>query len=116
MLNADSSFQIRHLHCRQCRLETLVAHLQTSTVDGLLQRLAGEDAEGVWNAGFLRRLPDATGDFVDDDVVVSSVSAKQAAEADDGIVFTSFGEGASGGGNFKRAGNADDGDVFPRGT
>lgn len=68
------------------------------------------------NAGLLRGLSDATSDFVDHDIVVGCVATKQAAEADNGIVFPGFGESASGGGNFERARDADDGDVVIPGT
>ncbi len=64
------------------------------------------------DAGFLRGLPYPTRDFVHDDIVVGRVAAQQATEADDGMVFSSLGEGAGGGGDFERAGNTDDGDVF----
>lgn len=42
------------------------------------------------DARFLRRLPDAASDFVDDDVVVGSVAAEKASETDDGVVLTGF--------------------------
>ena len=64
------------------------------------------------DASFLRGLSDAASDFVDDDVVVGCVSAEKAAEADDGVVFSRFGESAGGGRDFEGTGDADDGDVF----
>src|SRR5713226_7441281 len=59
------------------------------------------------HARLLRRLSDAAGHFVDDYVVVSCVAAKQAAQADDGVVFFGFGQRARGRGNFEGAGDAD---------
>jgi hypothetical protein len=56
----------------------------------LVQGFAGEDTEGVRDAGFLRGLSDAASDFVDDDIVMGSVSAEQAAKADDSVVFPGF--------------------------
>lgn len=112
MLSADGVLKIRHLHRRQRRFETFISHFQTSAVNGLFEGLAGQDAKRVRDAGFLRRLSYAARDFVDDDIVVGSVSAKQAAKTDNRVVFFGFSEGASGGGNFERAGHANDGDVL----
>ena len=111
-LTADGRLQIGHLDCRQRRLEAFVAHLQTGAVDSLLERVAGENAEGMWHAGLLRGLPDSTGDFVDDHVVVSGVATQQATEADDGIVFLGFSQGAGGGRDFEGARDADKLDIF----
>ncbi len=110
-LTTDDCFQVCHLHRRQRRFQSLVAHLQSGAVDSLLQVFAGENTEGVRHSGFLRGLADAAGDFVDDDVVVRGVAAQQAAQADDCIVFFGLGKGAGSGRNFERAGDADDFDV-----
>ena len=107
----DCSLQIRHLNRRQRRVESLVAHLQARAIDGLLQRVTGENTECVGDAGFLCRLANPACDFVDDDVIMRGVSTQQAAETDDGVVFASFGERARGGGNLERAGNANNIDV-----
>jgi len=111
-LRADGFLQIRHLHRGQRRLEAFVAHLQPGAVDGLFKRLTGEDAKGMGNAGFLRRLSDAAGDLVDDDVIVGGVAAQETAQTDDRVILPGLGESAGGGGNFEGAGNSDDGDVF----
>ena len=116
MLGADGLPQIRHLHRGECRFETFVAHLQASAVDGLFQRFAGEDAESVRDTGFLGGLSDAASDFIDDDIVVGGVSAEQATEADDGIIFFAFGESTGGGWDFESAGDADDDDVLVLGA
>src|SRR5581483_6700126 len=82
---SDNVFQIRHLHRRERRLESLVAALEAGAVDGLLERVAGEDAESMGHAGFLGRLADAAGALVGDHVVVRGVAAEQAPKADDGV-------------------------------
>ncbi len=98
-----SFLQICHLHRRQRRFEPFVAALQAGAVDGLLQRVAGQDTEGVWNTGILCGLADSARDFVGDYVVMGSVAAEKAADADDGVVLASLGEGAGSGGNLKRS-------------
>jgi len=107
-LTTDDCFQVCHLHRRQRRFETFVAHLQASAIDGLLQGLTSEDAEGVRNSRFLRRLADAARDFVNDDVVMGGVASQQATEADDGVVLLGFGKRACCRWNFESAGDADD--------
>ena len=104
--------QIRHFDRRHGRFEALVAHLQSSSIDRLLQRVAGENAECMWNASFLRGLSNAAPALVHNHVVVSSVPAKQATEADDRIVLPGFGQGAGSRGDFEGAGNTNDIDVF----
>src|SRR5262249_3351070 len=107
MPSADCFLQIRHLHRGERSLETLVAHLQPGAINRLLKRLACEHAEGMRYSGLLRRLTNPARDLVNDHVVMGSVTAQQATEADDGIVFAGFSEGAGGRGNFEGAGNAD---------
>ena len=111
-LRADSCIQRRHLHRRQGRLESLVAHLQPRPVDGLLQSLTGKDAEGVRHARLLRRLPNAARDFIDDHVVMRGVAAEQAAKADDGVILFRLRQRPCRGRNFKRPRHTDDLDVF----
>src|SRR6185437_3483383 len=88
MLTADGSLQIRHLHRRQRRLESLVAHLQSGAINGLLERFARENSEGMRHSGFLRGLSNTPRDFVDDDVVVRGIAAQKASDTDDGVVFS----------------------------
>ncbi len=68
------------------------------------------------HTGFLRGLSDAASDLVDDDVIVGGVAAKQASDADDGVVFFCLGESAGGGGDFEGSGDADDINVFLAGA
>ena len=75
---ADNLFQIRHLHRGQRRFKSLVAHLQAGAIDGLFERVAGKNAERVWNSSLLRRLPNAARDLVDDHVVMGGIPAQQA--------------------------------------
>src|SRR5207248_597221 len=77
----------------------------------LFQRVTGEDTESMRHSGFLRRLPNPSRDLVHDHVIVGRISAEQASEANDAIVFLGFGERAGGGGDFEGAGYADDFDV-----
>jgi hypothetical protein len=104
--------QRSHLNRRLGGFESLVAHLQSGAVDRLLQIFAGEDAERVWHPGFLRGLSDAARDLVDDNVVVGGVSAQQATDANDGIVFPCFRKSAGGRRDFKRTGHTNDMDIF----
>ena len=60
------------------------------------------------HSGFLSGLANPASDFVDDDIVVRSVTAQQAAQADDGVVFFCFRERASRGWDFEGAGDPDD--------
>ena len=112
LTTTDSLLQIRHLYRRQRSFEAFVSHLQTGAVDGLFQRFAGEHAESVGHAGLLRGLPDAARDFIDDDIVMRRIAAKQATEADDRVVFLRFSQRASGRRNLKRTRHADDLNVF----
>jgi hypothetical protein len=92
--------------------EAFVAGFEAGAIEGLLQGFAGENAEGVGDAGLLLGLADAAGDLVVDGLVVGGFAAEEAAEGDDGVEFFGFGEGASGGGNLPGAGDADDFDVL----
>jgi hypothetical protein len=91
--------------------EALVSGFEAGAVEGLFEGLAGEDAEGVGDAGVLLRLADAAGDLVVDGFVVGGFAAEETAEGDDGVEFFGFGEGAGGRGDLPCAGDADDLDV-----
>ena len=67
--------------------EAFVAGFEAGAVEGLLEGFAGEDAEGVGDAGLLLGLADAAGDFVVDGFVVGGFAAEEAAEGDDGVEF-----------------------------
>ena len=107
----DGFFQIRHLNRRKRGFESLIAHLQSGTIDRLFEILASEHTECMRHSSFLRRLSNPPRDFVDDYVVMRSIPANQAAQADDGIVFFSFSKGASRGRNFESARDPDNFDV-----
>src|SRR5437764_11938203 len=94
---ADSLFEIRHLRRGQGCFKSLVAHLQAGAIDGLFERVAGEDAESMRHASLLRRLPNAARDLVHDDDVMRGIAAQQASEADDGAVLLGFSRRACGG-------------------
>ena len=108
----DGPFQIRDLDGRQCSFESLVPHLQPGAIDGLFEGVTGENAESMRNARLLGGLSDAASALVDNHVVMRGIAAKKTSDADDGVVFLCFGEGASCGRNFECAGHADDVDVF----
>jgi|KBSMisStaDraftv2_1062788.scaffolds.fasta_scaffold24740_3 hypothetical protein len=76
MLIADRFFQIRHLNRSQRRFESFVAHLQARAINRLLQRVTGEDSECMRHSGFLGGLPNAARNFVDNDIVVGSISSQ----------------------------------------
>jgi len=100
-----------HLDGGDGGLEALVASFEAGAVEGLLEGLAGEDTEGVGDAGVLLGLTDAAGDFVVDGLVVGGFAAEETAESDDGVEFFRFGEGAGRGGDLPGSGDADDLDV-----
>jgi hypothetical protein len=91
--------------------EALVARLDAGAVERLLQRFAGEHAEGVGDARLLLRLADAARDLVVDGLVVGGFAAEQAAEVMMASQFFGLGQGAGGGGDLPRTGDADDLDV-----
>src|SRR5262249_424309 len=103
----DCLFQIRHLYSCECCFKPLVTHFQTSAIDRLLQRVAGQNTKGVRDSCLLRRLPNTTRYLVDDDVVVSRVTAQQTTKADDRVVFASLSERARSRGNFEGTGYPD---------
>ncbi len=88
--------------------EAFVAGFEAGSVEGLFEGFAGEDAEGVGDAGLLLGLADSAGDFVVDGLVVGGFAAEEAAEGDDGVEFFRFGQGAGGGGYLPCSGDADD--------
>src|SRR6266702_4231664 len=105
-----------HLDGGDGGLEAFVSGFEAGAVEGLLEGLAGEDAEGVGGAGLLLGLADAAGDLVVDGLVVGGLAAEEAAEGDDGVELLCFGffhlcEGAGGGGDLPGSGDADDLDV-----
>ncbi len=83
-LRADSCFQRRHLHRRQCRLKSLVSHLQSSAIDRLLQSLASQHPKRMRHARLLRGLPNPPRNLIDDDVVMRRIPAQQTTQTKDG--------------------------------
>src|ERR1700722_19065902 len=75
-------------------LKALVPALDSGAVQGLLQSFAGEHAEAVRNAGLLLGLPDSACNLVVDGLVVSSFSAQQTSQRDNGVHATGGGAGA----------------------
>ena len=77
--------QLRHLHRRQGSVVTLVARFQPGAINGLLQRVAGQNTEGMRHPGLLRCLADAARHLVGNDFVMIRFTANQAPETDDGL-------------------------------
>jgi hypothetical protein len=111
-LTADCFFQIRHLHCGERGFKALVAGLEPGAIDCLLERVTGEHAERMRYSSLLGGLTNASRDLIGDHVVVCSVSAKKAADADDGVVFARLSERAGGGRDLESAGDTDEIDVL----
>jgi hypothetical protein len=65
--------------------EAFIASFEAGAVEGLLESFAGQDAEGVGDAGLLLGLADAASDFGVDGLVVGGFAAEEAAEGDDGV-------------------------------
>src|SRR5438477_12661176 len=82
----DGFAQRRHLDGGERGFVSFITALQTGTIDGLLERLAGQNAVGVRDAGLLRGLSDAARDFSRDVLVVGGVAADDAAETEDSVV------------------------------
>jgi hypothetical protein len=88
--------------------EAFVSGFEAGSVEGLLEGLAGEDAEGVGDAGLLLGLAYAAGDLVVDGLVVGGFSAQKAAQGYDGVDMAGSSAGAGSSGNFPCAGDAHD--------
>src|SRR5579871_2856075 len=108
----DCLLQRSHFNCRQGRLESLVTALQAGAINGLLQRITGQNAECVRDSRILRRLADAARDFICDHIVMRRVAAKKAAETDDRIEFLRKRQLASRRGNFEATRHANNPDVL----
>src|SRR5262245_60329556 len=82
--------QIHHLDGRKRRVGALVARFATGAVDGLVERVAGEDAENDRNAGGAAGLRDAASGAAGDVIVMIGVAADDGAQTNDGdVVFRS---------------------------
>ena len=88
--------------------EALVTCFEASAVESLLEGFAGEDTEGMGDAGVLLGLADAAGYFVVDGLVVGGFATEEAAEGDNGVEFFGLGQGAGGGGNLPGSGDTND--------
>src|ERR1700722_5910840 len=109
---ADRCPEIHHLHRRQRRLKSFVAHFQPCAINRLLQRFASEDSERVRDSSLLSRLADAARNLVHNDVVVRRVAAQQTADANNRMVFPSLRELARGDRDFKRTRDSNERNVF----
>lgn len=91
---------------------TLVAAFETGAGDGLLEGIAGEDAEDHGDTCIHLRELDAARGFGADVVVVGSFAAEDAANADDGVAGGGLREAFCGDGDLERAGHLDNFDLF----
>ena len=100
-----------HLNRGKPGVEAFVATFQAGTIDGLLERVAGEHTKNHWHAGIKLRELDAAGGFRANVIVMRSLAAQNAADADDGLAAAGFGKFFGGDGNFERAGDPDEFDL-----
>src|SRR5208282_692585 len=110
----DSLLQVCHFDRGQRCLESLVAHLQASAINRLLQRFASQHTERMRNARLLRRLPNPPRNFIDDHVVMRRIAAQQTANANDGVVLPSLGQRSCRQRNLKSPRHANQRDIFLR--
>src|SRR5712672_1106029 len=100
--------KLGHLDGGEASFKTFVAAFESSAVDGLLERVAGEHAENYWKAGVhLRELQTASG-FGANVIVMRGFAAQDAANGDERIITAGGGEFFRCEGQFESPGNVDD--------
>ncbi len=104
--------QVGHFDGGEPRVVALVSALQSRAVDGLLERVAGEDAKNNRNAGIELRELHAARDFARDVVKMRGLAAQNAADGDHRVGASALGQFFRRERNFKRTGNMNDHDVF----
>src|SRR6266403_3713489 len=104
--------KLSHLDGGETSFKTFVAAFESSAVDGLLERVAGEHAENYRKASVHLRELQTAGGFGANIIVMSCFTAQDAANGDERIVSTSGGKFFRGHRKFESAGNVDDIDVF----
>jgi len=109
---ADGCLQIRHLHRRQRRLESLVPHLQPSAIDGLLQSFAGQHTKSMRNTSLLRRLPNPPRHLIHNHVVMRRIAAQQTTDTKYRVVLFGLSQHPSCRRNFECTRHAHQGDIF----
>ena len=97
-------------------LVAFVAGFQAGAVDGLFERVAGQDAESHRHAGIELRELNAARGFRCDVIVVGGLATQDAADADDRIEATGRGKFFRRQRNLKRAGNANNLNLFFAGS
>ena len=116
LFSGELTRQIGHLDGGEAGIETFVAAFQAGAIDGLLERVAGENAKDHGHARIELGELHAARDFVANIFEVRGFAANHAADADDGVATARLREFFRGDRNFKRAGNANDFDLFFRGA
>jgi hypothetical protein len=61
---------VSHLDSSESGLISLISAFQTSTINGLFQRVAGQHAENQWHSGIKLSKLNAASSFGYDDVIV----------------------------------------------
>src|SRR5215472_17308750 len=101
---AELAGELRQFDGAEAGFKALVAALEACAVDGLLEGVAGEDAEHYRDAGIhLRELQAARG-FGADVIVMCGLATEDAADGDEGVVTAGSGKFFRGQRKFERAG------------
>src|SRR5215469_16970034 len=100
---AELAGELRHFDGAEAGFKALVATLEACAIDGLLERVAGEDAEHDRDAGIhLRELQAARG-FRADIIIMCRLATEDAADGDEGVVTAGDGKFFQGQRKFERA-------------
>src|ERR1700682_5769305 len=83
---AKLSRELSHFDGREAGLETFVAALQARAIDGLFERVAGQNTKDDGHAGVHLGELQASCGFRADVIVMRGLTAKHAADGDEGIV------------------------------
>src|SRR5690606_29596137 len=100
-----------HFDCREGGFRALVTCLGTGTLDGLLDAVDSQYAEGYRNTGFQRHRAHALDAFAGDVFEVRGATTNDCTQSDDGVVLLEISNLAHHQRNFKGTGDANDGDV-----
>src|SRR6266481_5890346 len=108
--------ELGHLDGGETGFKTFVATLESSAVDGLLERVAGQHTENDGEASVHLRELQTAGGFGANIIVVCGFAAQDAADGDEGIISTGGGKFFRGQRKFESAGNMHDVNVFTFGA
>jgi hypothetical protein len=74
--------KVSQLDCCHGRFEPLVAEFHSGAVDGLVNRIGGNDAEDDWQSTFQSGVRDATRNLVGDVIEVGSLTSNNSTQTD----------------------------------